>query len=252
MLNTRKSIIGKMNTKKATYAVINRPLFPKLSLTIPELSLTIPLAVMGGVLLHMLKSSTAMFTLLLTALALGILVWRYKYLSSLLWRYKYLSSKSKEPSELQESQAKPNAPIHVVDAIKHSNQKTESRVLLLVIFFLPIFTSGISDRLLDVGMRLAHIRQDRSTIWLKAPYSKLLQHDLKIKQPKILSGLTRFRDINILLSGFGRTTVFDFKNGHKVELMTVPNKSIIIGPRVDAWIPFQVKKRSSEAKPTQP
>ena len=234
MLKTCKRILGKAHMTTVISIGINAPLSP-------ELPLAVPFAFIGVALLYMLKAPTASFTLFMTSLALGVLVLIYRY----------LSSKATEPSKVQESQGELSAPIHVVDAIKHSNKQTGSWVVLFVIFFLPIFASGISERLLDVGMRLAHIRQDRSTIWLKAPYSELLLHHLKRQTTRLIPGLTRFSNINILLSGFGQTTVFDFKNGQKVELMTVPNKSIIIGPRAVAWIPSPLKKQLSEAKPAR-
>lgn len=106
--------------------------------------------------------------------------------------------------------------------------KTRVYAILILIVFLPLFFGGVSGLILKAGMRFANLRQGHSVIWLRAPYSEMLNAKSKRTKRTLGRGFTKFSNIDILFSGFGQETVIEFLSGRKVERIVVPSKSIVI------------------------
>lgn len=180
---------------------------------VPILSLT--LALYGAVLIYTLYKLEAAAGLILPmiSLALGWLVWGLQ--DSVPWFVKLASPASSTCA--QDGNTKPKE-LH----------KTRVYAILILIGFLPLFFGGVSNLVLKAGMRLANLRQGRSVIWLRAPYSEMLNAKLKRTKRMLGRGFTKFSNIDILFSGFGQETVIEFHSGRNIEHIVVPSKSVVI------------------------
>ena len=98
---------------------------------------------------------------------------------------------------------------------------------------LPLLLGGVSGQLIDGAMRMAQIRVEHATVYVKAPYNFLMPDVLTAKGVKAPDGYKPYADITVLFKGFGDTTVIAFKEGERQHQLTVPNDQIIVANKTD-------------------
>ncbi|MNJ78231.1 hypothetical protein D3C77_759200 [compost metagenome] len=77
-------------------------------------------------------------------------------------------------------------------------------------------------------MRLAQVRIEHATIYVKAPYNTLVPDTLLAKEVRILEGYKAYSGVTVLFKGFGNTTVISFEDGDLKRQLDVPNDQIIV------------------------
>lgn len=77
-------------------------------------------------------------------------------------------------------------------------------------------------------MRLAQVRIEHATIYVKAPYNALVPDTLLAKEAKVLEGYKAYAGVSVLFKGFGSTTVISFADGDLKRQLDVPNDQIIV------------------------
>lgn len=118
---------------------------------------------------------------------------------------------------------------------------------LASILFMPLVFGGVSGQLLDAAMRTAHIRIEKSIIYVKEPYSSLLPKSAEFglntsnpstppSSPAATSHITpkdytAFDKTIVLFTGFGKTTVVSFHDAGATKKLEIPNDHIIIENR---------------------
>lgn len=99
---------------------------------------------------------------------------------------------------------------------------------LAAILVMPLLIGGVSGQLLDAAMRAAHVRIEKSTIYVKEPYSSLLPKSLMSKNQNSPKEYTAFDGPVVLFKGFGKTTVISFLDGTATRKLEIPNDQLII------------------------
>lgn len=119
---------------------------------------------------------------------------------------------------------------------KASSQKTENRknekstyfVSLAVMMLTPILFGGVSGQLIDAAMRLAQVRIENASLYLKTPYSSLIPDTLVSKGSKSPEGYKAFTGLTVEFKGFGSSTVIAFSDGTFRRQLDIPNNQIIV------------------------
>ncbi|MFZ3003933.1 MAG: hypothetical protein WA071_26710 [Undibacterium umbellatum] len=104
----------------------------------------------------------------------------------------------------------------------------------MIILIVPLLIGGISGQLLEASMRAAHIRIEKTSIYLKEPYATLLPKSLSKSSLNTPKDYLMFDEIKILFTGFGKTTVITFpdeKNGVTWKYQTIKSSSHHLLPR---------------------
>lgn len=110
-----------------------------------------------------------------------------------------------------------------------SEKITKNQFLILVfILTLPLIIGGVSGQLLDAAMRAAHVRIDNAVIYVKKPYSSLIHSSLLKNNKNKPVGYDRFESVSVLLRGFGKESVIQFKGDDIIKTIEIPNESLII------------------------
>lgn len=121
------------------------------------------------------------------------------------------------------------AKLDELEKLKKRRQISFAFILVAPLFFgLP--TAG---QLLDGSMRLAHVRIEKSVVYVKEPFSGLLPESLIFENRNHLKGFTAFNGITILFRGLGKTTVIQFKDSNITRKIEIPNDQIIIEENTD-------------------
>jgi hypothetical protein len=102
---------------------------------------------------------------------------------------------------------------------------------LAAILVLPLLIGGVSGQLLDAAMRTAHVRVEKSVIYVKEPYSSLLPKALTAKSRNAPKDYMAFDGTVVLFKGFGKTTVVSFPDGTATRKLEIPNDQLIIENR---------------------
>ena len=124
---------------------------------------------------------------------------------------------------------------HEKEKLSSTGELTKLK-LKRVIFFgtiltLPLTTGQVFGELLDAAMRVAHVRVEYSTIYVKEPYSTLLRNALQVVDKDIPGGYTGFTEAKILFNGFGKATVISFVKDKVTVKLEIPNDQIIVEDR---------------------
>lgn len=96
---------------------------------------------------------------------------------------------------------------------------------------MPMLVGGVSGQLLDAAMRAANVRIEKSTIYVKEPYSSLLPKSLISKSQIAPKEYMAFDGLVVLFKGFGKTTVISFADGVTARKLEIPNDQLIIEKR---------------------
>ena len=107
-------------------------------------------------------------------------------------------------------------------------QKSAYLVSLTVVLLTPLIFGGVSGQLIDGAMRLAQVRIEHATIYVKAPYNALVPDTLLAKEVKVVEGYKPYAGVTVLFKGFGSTTVISFADGDLKRQLDVPNDQIIV------------------------
>ncbi len=102
---------------------------------------------------------------------------------------------------------------------------------LAVIVIAPLVASGIYGQILDSAMRLANVRLESPTIYLKDPYLALLPKNLISKTQRISKDYVAFEGAKVFFKGFGKTTIISFADGTVRRQLEIPNDQIIVENR---------------------
>ena len=107
-------------------------------------------------------------------------------------------------------------------------EKNAFLVSLAVMMLTPILFGGVSGQLIDTAMRLAQVRIERPTLYLKAPYSSLIPDVLVANGFKAPEGYKAFTGVTVEFKGFGSSTVIAFPDGKLRRQLDIPNNQIIV------------------------
>ena len=102
---------------------------------------------------------------------------------------------------------------------------------ITMILIIPLCIGGVSGQLLDATMRLAHVRIEKSVIYVKEPYASLLPKTLIAKSQNTLKDYVAYDGTIVLFKGFGKTTVIYFQDGIASRKLEIPNDQLIIEER---------------------
>ncbi|WP_410922208.1 hypothetical protein [Pseudomonas aeruginosa] len=114
-------------------------------------------------------------------------------------------------------------------------QKEKNTYLLCttIIMLLPLLIGGVSGLLIDGAMRMAQIRLEHVTVYIKKPYSTLMPDELVVNELKAPDGYKPYANVTVQFTGFGNTTVIAFKAGERQRQLDIPNDQIIIEKKMD-------------------
>ncbi|HEK1686077.1 TPA: hypothetical protein SMR42_002434 [Pseudomonas putida] len=111
---------------------------------------------------------------------------------------------------------------------KAGKQKSAYLVSVTLVMLLPLVMGGVSGLLIDGAMRMAQVRLEHATLYVKSPYSALIPDALEAKELKTPEGYKAYADITVQFKGFGNTTVIAFKDGALRRQLDIPNDQIIV------------------------
>ncbi|WHS62650.1 hypothetical protein [Pseudomonas sp. G2-4] len=118
------------------------------------------------------------------------------------------------------------------DALQKSGEAGKAKNAYLacisVIMFLPLLMGGVSGQLMDGAMRMAQVRIEYATVYVKAPYNALLPDALVAKEAKSPEGYKAYVGVTVQFKGFGNTTVIAFADGSTKRQLGIPNSQIIV------------------------
>ncbi|HGO9979486.1 TPA: hypothetical protein ACLEL0_000839 [Acinetobacter baumannii] len=106
-------------------------------------------------------------------------------------------------------------------------------LFLGMIVIAPLLFSGVAGRILDGGMRLAHLSSGPSYVLIKPPYDKAISLSYLDQKPIFTeTGYKSFKKIDVMLTGIGQKTVIQFipKQGANPQPLAVPNDHIKVFP----------------------
>lgn len=106
-------------------------------------------------------------------------------------------------------------------------------LFLGIIAIMPLFFSGVAGRILDGGMKFAHLSSGPSYVLIKPPYDQAIP-TAYLDQKSIFteSGYKSFKNIDVMLTGIGQKTVIQFipKQGAQAKPLAIPNDHIKVFP----------------------
>ncbi|KGJ96613.1 hypothetical protein [Pseudoalteromonas sp. ND6B] len=107
--------------------------------------------------------------------------------------------------------------------------KKHQKILVTVIFFIPLLFGGVSGKLLDGAMRLSNVKEDKVTVHIKQPYIKYVEaHNIKAKTSSLGDDYGTFENMNILFNGFGKNAVLIQNGIEKPINIIIPNDHLIV------------------------
>lgn len=108
-------------------------------------------------------------------------------------------------------------------------------LFLGLIALMPLFFSGVAGRILDGGMKFAHLSAGPSYVLVKPPYDQAIPVAYLDQKPTFTeSGYKSFKNIDVMLTGIGQKTVIQFipKQGAKPQPLAIPNDHIMVFPNL--------------------
>lgn len=112
--------------------------------------------------------------------------------------------------------------------------KSAYLVSIAVMMLTPILFGGVSGQLIDTAMRIAQVRIETATLYLKAPYSSLMPDNLIPKDLKAPEGYKAYTGVTVEFKGFGSTTVISFPDGKLRRQLVIPNNQIIVEKKIES------------------
>ncbi|MCV2219013.1 hypothetical protein [Thauera sp. Sel9] len=114
-----------------------------------------------------------------------------------------------------------------------SRQKSTYLMCIVIIAVMPLFMSGVFGYLLNGSMRLAQVRVEDPTIYVKLPYSAMLPDELATSEVRTPEGYTAYRGTTVQFKGFGSMTVVSFPDKDRTRQLDIPNELLIVERQVD-------------------
>ena len=118
------------------------------------------------------------------------------------------------------------------DALQRSGDAGKAKnaylVCISLIMLLPLLMGGVSGQLMDGAMRMAQVRIEHATVYVKAPFNSLMPDALVAKEAKTPEGYKAYVGVIVQFKGFGNTTVIAFKDGELQRQLDIPNDQIIV------------------------
>lgn len=99
---------------------------------------------------------------------------------------------------------------------------------IAMILLVPLALGGLTGQLLDAAMRMAHVRVEKATIYVKEPYSSLITKSATAKNRNSPAGYTAFDKVIVLFKGFGKSTVISFQDGSTSRNLEIPSDQVIV------------------------
>lgn len=118
------------------------------------------------------------------------------------------------------------------DALQRSGDAGKAKnaylACLSLIMLLPLLMGGVSGQLMDGAMRMAQVRIEHATVYVKSPYNALMPDVLVAKEAKAPEGYKAYAGVTVQFKGFGNTTVIAFADGELKRQLDIPNDQIIV------------------------
>lgn len=121
-----------------------------------------------------------------------------------------------------------NNDIELARALKNNRS---ALILLPITFIFVIFINGgVFPILAEKSMIATGIRKENVTVYVKKPYSIIMEHHDIIGDLSLVSDdYKRFSSVNILLSSFGSNKIVQVRNGgDKLFVFAIPSDHIIV------------------------
>lgn len=108
------------------------------------------------------------------------------------------------------------------------NLRKVQLISIAMILLSPLVMGGVTGQLVDAAMRMAHVRVEKATIYVKEPFSSLISKSAVTTNRNTPVGYTAFDKILVLFKGFGKSTVISFQDGSTVRNLEIPNDQLIV------------------------
>ncbi|HFG6905406.1 hypothetical protein R4641_15850 [Acinetobacter baumannii] len=118
-------------------------------------------------------------------------------------------------------------------AQQEDHNKKMRWLFLGMIAVMPLFFSGVTGRILDGGMKFAHLSAGLSYVLVKPPYDQAIPVAYQDQKPTFTEpGYKSFKNIDVMLTGIGQKTVIQFipKQGATPKPISIPNDHIKVFP----------------------
>lgn len=107
-------------------------------------------------------------------------------------------------------------------------EKDAYLVSLWMVMLTPLIVGGVSGQLIDGAMRLAQIRVENATIYIKAPYNTLMPNGLIARDVRTPENYIAYSRVTAQFRGFGNSTVIAFLDEKVKRQLDIPNDYIIV------------------------
>ncbi len=111
---------------------------------------------------------------------------------------------------------------------KVENWRKAQMTILFMLLAMPLFFSGVAGLLLEVAMVQAHIRVEKSAVFVKEPYATLMPVELKAAAQPLANQYVKFENVAILFKGLGTITIVSFKKGNVDKQLEIPNDQLLL------------------------
>lgn len=182
----------------------------------------LPFGALALFLISSLAKADAMVWVQLILLSIGLHLF---YSVALSFYTKFRDAEKRRNSLIETSDSNPNG--------DDSNRYKKGYLVTASLLALsPLLIGGVSGELLDRAMRIAQVRVEKPTLYIKVPYNALLPESLVAKEGKSLTGYKTFEGPIVLFKGFGNSTVIAFKEGVQFRKLEIPNNKIIVEQKI--------------------
>ncbi|KPG85098.1 hypothetical protein [Pseudomonas sp. RIT-PI-o] len=118
------------------------------------------------------------------------------------------------------------------DALRRSGDAGKAKnaylICLSLVMVTPLLMGGVSGQLMDGAMRMAQVRIEHATVYIKSPYNALMPDASIAKEIKAPDGFKAYSDVIVQFKGFGSTTVIAFMDAKLRRQLDIPNDHIIV------------------------
>lgn len=119
---------------------------------------------------------------------------------------------------------------------KKNNIYNIKYMVFAFIIFIPLFMGGISEMMVEAGMKFSNAKKGTSYVLIQPPYDSFIPPEYIITDsPYNASGYKTFKEMTVMLTGIGTKTIIQLpaEAGKKPQTLEIPNEKIIIIPIVN-------------------
>lgn len=105
------------------------------------------------------------------------------------------------------------------------------RMILIIIFIgspIFLFQTDVPKILLEKAMIVAQVRKERSIVYVKPPYNKMIPQELRFDDDLSPTGYAAFKGIDILSRNIGEDVFLEVKTDQTTKRLTIPASHINI------------------------